>query len=62
MRYLMYYRNYGDQQQAIQLFNDLPPDTRKRIQQTNYSKAEQCCPQRVPIAQLMKKAVSKLAS
>ncbi|MGD8667888.1 MAG: aldo/keto reductase [Desulfobacterales bacterium] len=62
MRYLMYYRNYGDQQQAIQLFNDLPLDTRKRIQQANYSKAEQCCPQRVPIAQLMRKAVAKMAS
>jgi predicted aldo/keto reductase-like oxidoreductase len=60
MRYLMYYRNYGDQQQAIRLFNDLPFDTRKRIMQVNYSKAEQCCPQRMPIAQLMRKAVAKL--
>ena len=61
MRYLMYYRNYGDQQQAIRLFNDLPLDTRKRIMHINYSKAEQCCPQRMPIAQLMRKAVTKLA-
>jgi predicted aldo/keto reductase-like oxidoreductase len=60
MRYLMYYRNYGDQQQAIRLFNDLPFDTRKRLMQVNYSKAEQCCPQRMPIAQLMRKAVAKL--
>ncbi len=60
MRYLMYYCNYGDQQQAIRLFNDLPLDTRKRIRQVNYSKAEQCCPQGMPIAQLMKKAVAKL--
>jgi hypothetical protein len=61
MRYLMYYRNYGDQQQAIRLFNDLPLDTRKRITQVNYSKAEQCCPQKMPIAQLMRKAVAKLS-
>jgi len=61
MRYLMYYRNYGDQQQAIRLFNDLPFDTRKRIMQVNYSKAEQCCPQKMPIAQLMRKAVAKLS-
>jgi predicted aldo/keto reductase-like oxidoreductase len=60
MHYLMYYRNYGDQQQAIRLFNDLPLDTRKRIMHVNYSKAEQCCPQRMPIGQLMRKAVAKL--
>ena len=60
MRYLMYYCNYGDRQQAIRLFNDLPFNTRKRIMQVNYSIAEQCCPQKIPIAQLMKKAVSKL--
>ena len=60
MRYLMYYYNYGDQQQAIRLFNDLPLDTRKRIMQVNYSKAEQYCPQKMPIAQLMRKAVAKL--
>ena len=60
MRYLMYYYNYGDQQQAIRLFNDLPLDTRKRIKQVNYSKAEQCCPQKMPITQLMRKAAAKL--
>lgn len=60
LRYLMYYRNYGDQRQAIQLFNDLPFDTRKRIMQVNYAKAERCCPQRIPIGQLMRKAVAKL--
>lgn len=60
MRYLMYYCNYGDQQKAIRLFNDLPFDTRKRIRQVNYSRAEQCCPQGMPIAQLMRQAVAKL--
>ena len=60
MRYLMYYCNYGDQQKAIRLFNELPLDTRKRIRQVNYSKAEQCCPQGMPIAQLMRNAVAKL--
>lgn len=60
MRYLMYSCNYGDQQQAIRLFNELPFDTRKRIMQVNYSKAEQRCPQRMPIAHLMRKAVAKL--
>ncbi len=60
MRYLMYYYNYGEQQQAIGLFNELPLDIRKRIMQVDYSKAEQCCPQGMPIAQLMGKAVTKL--
>ena len=61
LRFLMYYRNYGDQQQqAIRLFNDLPPDTRKRIMQVNYSKAERRCPQKMPIAKLMRKAVAIL--
>jgi predicted aldo/keto reductase-like oxidoreductase len=61
LRYLMYYRNYGDQRHAIQLFNDLPHDTRKRILQVNYSRAEQRCPQNIPIAQLMRKAVARLS-
>jgi predicted aldo/keto reductase-like oxidoreductase len=62
MRYLMYYRNYGDQQLAIRLFNDSPLDTRKRILQVNYAKAEQCCPQKMSIAQLMQKAFAELES
>jgi hypothetical protein len=61
MRYLMYYRNYGDQHQAIRLFNELPLDTRKRIMHVDYSTAEECCPQKIPIAQLMRKAVAKLS-
>ncbi len=61
LRYLMYYRSYGDQRQAIQLFNDLPHDTRKRILQVNYSRAEQRCPQNIPIARLMRKAVARLS-
>ena len=60
MRYLMYYCNYGNQQMAIRLFNDLPLDTRRLIRKVNYSKAEQCCPQRMPITQLMRNAVVKM--
>ena len=60
MRYLMYYGSYGDQLEAIRLFNKLPLDTRRRIKQVNYSRAEQCCPQGMPIAQLMRKAAAKL--
>jgi predicted aldo/keto reductase-like oxidoreductase len=60
MRYLMYYSSYADRQKAIQLFKNLPIDTRKHISGINYSKAEQCCPQRMPIAKLMRLAAARL--
>lgn len=60
MRYLMYYSNYDNQLEAVRLFNDLPHDTRRRIAGADYSKAEQRCPQKMPIARLMKSAVDKL--
>ena len=57
MRYLMYHDEYGNQQRATRLFNDLPPMTRKRLASIDYSKAEQLCPQKLPIARLMNRAV-----
>lgn len=61
MRYLMYYSSYKDKQKAFELFNQLPLETRRCITQVDYSKAEKCCPQNIPIAQLMRKAVERLA-
>lgn len=57
MRYLMYHDEYGNQQRATRLFSDLPPLTRKRLASIDYSKAEQLCPQKLPIARLMNRAV-----
>jgi len=62
MRYLMYYYNYGDHRRAIRLFKTIPSTTRKRLANFDYSRAEHLCPQNIPIAKLMKKAVEKLAT
>jgi predicted aldo/keto reductase-like oxidoreductase len=57
MRYLMYYDEYGKQQRAIRLFKDLPIHVRSRLTGIDYSKAEQRCPHKMPIARLMNRAV-----
>jgi len=56
MRYLMYYDEYGNHKRAEQLFNDLPEQVRKRLPNMDYAKAEQRCPQKMPIARLMHRA------
>ncbi len=61
MRYLMYHDEYGRQQRAIRLFNDLPSMMRKRLASTDYVKAEQLCPQKMPIARLMHRAAEVLS-
>lgn len=59
LRYLMYYDNYGNHEQAVRLFNEIPSITRRRLAGFDYSKAEHLCPQKMPIAKLMGKAVEK---
>jgi predicted aldo/keto reductase-like oxidoreductase len=61
MRYLMYHDEYGSQQRALRLFNDLPVRIRKRLVNIDYAKAEQLCPQKMPIGQLMNRAAEKLS-
>jgi len=61
MRYLMYYRDYGDRDRARLLFNDIPPNIRSHIAHLDYSGAEQRCPQKMPIGKLMREAVEILA-
>jgi len=61
MRYLMYYNGYGDKDRARELFAQIPGDVRNRLLSTDYSIAEACCPQRLPIGELVAEAVSKLA-
>ena len=56
MRYVMYHDEYGNQQRAIRLFRDLPPAVRERLAGVDWSKAEQFCPQNLPIARLMQRA------
>jgi len=57
MRYIMYYTSYAEYGQATELFNNLPDSTRQSLAHVDYSKAEHLCPQKMPIAQIMKKAV-----
>ncbi len=60
MRYLMYYNTYGEKKEARELFAQIPVNVRNRLLVTDYSPAETCCPQHIPIAELMKEAVNKL--
>jgi len=57
----MYYNGYGDKDRARELFAQIPSDVKSRLLSTDYSLAEACCPQRLPIGELVAEAVSKLA-
>lgn len=61
MRYLMYYNSYGDMETARQMFAEIPAEIRNNLLKVDYGPAESRCPHRMPIAQLMAEAVSKLA-
>ncbi|MGD0551535.1 MAG: aldo/keto reductase [Sedimentisphaerales bacterium] len=61
MRSLMYHNSYGNTQLAKQTFAEIPADVRARLLTTDYRLAEQRCPQRMPIARLVREAVEKLA-
>jgi len=57
MRYLMYYRSYGDLDYAAVQFNTIPDNIRRQMTNLDYSLAEQRCPQKMAIGKLMKEAV-----
>ncbi len=61
MRYLMYYNSYGEKKEARELFAQIPVNVRNRLLVTDYSPAEACCPQHIPIGELVAEAVGKLA-
>jgi predicted aldo/keto reductase-like oxidoreductase len=61
MRYLMYYNSYGERQDARELFAKIPQNVRDKLLSVDYSRAEACCPQHLPIGRLMSEAVRKLA-
>jgi predicted aldo/keto reductase-like oxidoreductase len=52
----MYYRDYGDRELARNVFTGLPEETRARLTEVDYSKAEKECPQGLAIAKLMREA------
>jgi predicted aldo/keto reductase-like oxidoreductase len=61
MRYSMYHNSYGDREKALILFNALPTDIKTNILKADYSKAEKCCPQKIQIDRVLKKAHKDLA-
>ena len=61
MRHLMYYNSYGDHEMARELFAQLPAAAKSRLLTADYSLAEARCPNRLPIANLIKEASAKLA-
>jgi hypothetical protein len=61
MRCLMYFHAYGERDRARELFAELPAATTNSLLTCDYSRAEERCPQGVPIGKLMKEAASLLA-
>jgi predicted aldo/keto reductase-like oxidoreductase len=61
MRCLMYYQYYGEPELARVTFAELPAEVRQRLTEVDYSRAEQACPHRLPIAALMRQAREILA-
>jgi uncharacterized protein len=61
MRCLMYHRYYGEPELARETFTGLPEAIRQRLTAVDYSRAEQACPQKLAIAQLMRQAAEVLA-
>jgi len=61
MRYLMYYNSYGDHEMARELYAKLPARAKRKILSADYSLAEARCPNRLPIAALIKEAAARLA-
>ena len=61
MRYLMYSRCYGETERAKSAFGELSSEVRRRMADVDYSRAENKCPQGMPIGLLMREAVVELA-
>jgi uncharacterized protein len=61
MRYLMYARNYGEKELAINLFQQIPSEIRQQIDKTDYSEAQKRCPRHLAIGHLMREASMELA-
>ncbi len=61
MRCLMYHRYYGEPELARATFAGLPAEVRQQLTEVDYSQAEQACPRRLAIAELMRQAGELLA-
>ena len=61
MRHLMYDRAYGETDLARRSFAALPAAVRAQLSTADFAVAERRCPQRLPVARLMREAASALA-
>ncbi len=61
MRSLMYHHNYGDPRLARETLAKLPEAVRGKLAAFDYTAAERVCPNRLPIARLMREAGELLA-
>lgn len=61
MRYLMYYRDYGERDLARASYAALPDEVKARLARIDFAKAEKSCPQGLAIAELMRSAAGLLA-
>jgi predicted aldo/keto reductase-like oxidoreductase len=57
----MYNHSYGDRKTAAYLFRKLPADVRHNLVRADYTKAENNCPQKIQIGEVLKKAHENLA-
>jgi predicted aldo/keto reductase-like oxidoreductase len=61
MRSLMYHREYGDLDLARRTWRGLPDAAREALAAADFGDAERACPQRLPIARLVREAAATLA-
>jgi len=60
MRYLMYARSYGDRHRGRKKFQNIPQEIRRKMEITDYGRAERKCPQKMAIGALMREALDEL--
>jgi len=62
MRYAMYHDSYNEKQMAKMLFKKLPDATRAKILTADYRAAEERCPQKMNIGDILRHACTTLSS
>ncbi len=60
MRFLMYHNSYGDVDYARACFAAIPRDVREKLETIDFSRAERLCPQKIKIAEIVRRAVITL--
>ncbi len=61
LRCSMYRFGYGDREKALELFRTLPSDMGPRLANTDFSTAENRCPQKIQIGKILKSTLKEFA-